>query len=255
MRRLFKFLLATLVIFFIGLGGYVYFNYTTPILMYHSLDSTRINTYAAVEPVVFYKQMEFIKKHGFRTISLDEYCQLLKEGKTPPRNTVIITFDDGYKDNLGAIEILKNFDYPATIFVVVDKLGTENFLSVEDVAWFLKNTKVNLGSHTVTERYLPHLSSLALGEEILNSKHMLQNMFSVSVNTIAYPTGGFDERILREVKSADYLCACTTNRGFAKSLDRFALRRIKVTNRDLGVKFWIKLSGYYDVFRRVKKPY
>ena len=35
-------------------------NYATPILMYHSLDKSRVETYAAVDLEVFRKQMEFL---------------------------------------------------------------------------------------------------------------------------------------------------------------------------------------------------
>jgi hypothetical protein len=60
---------------------------------------------------------------------------------------------------------------------------------------------------------------------------------------------------LREVKEAGFLCACTTNRGYSGNVDRFALRRIKITNRDKGFSLWIKLSGFYDMFKKVRKPY
>jgi len=38
-------------------------------------------------------------------------------------------------------------------------------------------------------------------------------------------------------------------------LDRFSLRRIKITDRDLGFRLWIKLTGFYNIFKKLKKPY
>lgn len=223
--------------------------------MYHSLDAKRVKTYAAVAPETFYQQMKFIKDKGYQVIALDEYCQLLKDGKSIPRNSLVITFDDGYKDNLAAVEILKKFNYPVTFFIIVGKIGKEGYLSKDDIASFLRNENIKIGSHTLNEAYLPDFSGRELKEEILGSKKGLEELFGQEIKTISYTIGGFTKEVLDEVEKAGYLCGCTTNRGFSKKLNRFALRRIKITNRDLGIRLWVKLSGFYNIFKKPKKPY
>lgn len=235
--------------------GYLSQNYATPILMYHSLDKDRIETYAAVDPVVFRQQMESIKDGGYKVVPLSQYCRLLKSGKPIPRNLVVITFDDGYKDNLKAVEILEDFGYPATIFIIVEKVGKEGYLSGEDIVSILSDTEVSIGSHTLTHAYLPDQKKERIKREIFQSKKQLEEHFSQNIETISYPIGGFTEKVLMDVEEAGYLCACATNRGFSKKLNRFALRRIKVTNRNLGFKLWAKLSGFYNAFRTPKYPY
>lgn len=234
---------------------YVYDSHTTPILMYHSFDKSRVENYAAVDPGKFYKQMQFIKKNGYCVVSLDNYCRMLSEDAAIPRKIVIITIDDGYKDNLEAIKILKEFDYPATIFLIWDRIDKPGYLSAQDINDFLKNTRVKIGSHSLSHPDLPKNSNEQLKEEIFVSKDRLEKLFSAKIETFASPTGAFDERILKDLKDAGYLCACTTNRGFSKKINRFALRRIKVTNRDSDFTFWAKISGFYNVFKRPKKPY
>ncbi len=232
-------------------------NYATPILMYHSLDKSRVATYAAVDSEVFRKQMEFIRVGGYKVVSLPEYCKLLKEAEAIPRNLVVITFDDGYKDNLKAMEVLKEFGYPVTIFVIAKKIGRDGFLSRENIVSFLTDDKikVNIGSHTLSHAYLPDQERLIMKREIFQSKRQLEKNFSQDVGALSYPIGGFTEEALSDVEEAGYLCACATNRGFSRKLNRFALRRIKITNRDLGYKLWAKLSGFYNSFRKPKKPY
>ena len=80
-------------------------------------------------------------------------------------------------------------------------------------------------------------------------------MFGVKIKTFSYPVGGYTPQTVEDVKEAGYLCACTTNRGTSKELNRYALRRIKVTGRDKKFKLWAKLSGFYNIFKRVKDPY
>ncbi len=246
--------------FILVLGGlsswlWLYSNYSPPILMYHSFDKEKVGKYASVSPETFTKQMEFIKKRGYAVIPIDELCRLFRQNKKIPHNVVVITADDGYKDNLQAIDILDKFDYPATIFIILNKISEEEYLSGRDILRFLKDTRVRIGSHTLSHRYLPEAEDQSLKKEIKDSKDKLEKAFPVKVEVIAYPIGGFDKRVLKEVEAAGYLCACSTNRGFSRDLDIFALRRIKVTERDLGIRLWAKLSGFYNIFRKVKHPY
>ena len=256
MRKITLFFLI-LVILLGSFWIYLNQNYATPILMYHSLDKSRVATYAAVSSEVFRKQMEFIRAGGYKVVSLPEYCKLLKKEEAIPRNWVVITFDDGYKDNLKAIDVLKEFGYPVTIFIIAKETGRDGFLSREDIVSFLadEEIKVNIGSHTLTHAYLPDQGRLVIKREISQSKSLLEENFSQDVETLSYPIGGFTKQSLSDVEAAGYLCACATNRGFSRKLSRFALRRIKITNRDLGFRLWAKLSGFYNSFRKPKSPY
>jgi len=254
MKKIIIFLTIFFTIF-VSLNIYFEKNYATPILAYHSFDAARIDTYAVVDPKAFRRQMEFIKRNGYKVIPLKKYCRFIANGRPVLKKTVVITFDDGHADNLLIKKILQEFNYPVTIFLIRNKIGAKDYLSRRDINGFLKDVRLDLGSHTITHDYLPDLGSEAIKQEIFGSRQRLQKIFGRPVLTIAYPTGGFNEEVLRFVKEAGYLCGCTTNRGFSKSLDRFALQRIKITDRDTGFRLWAKLSGYYNVFRKPKKPY
>ncbi len=254
MKRVIVFL--TIISILLGsFGIYLCKNYELPILMYHSIDSEKVNTYAAVSKDVFYKQMKFIKDKGYQVISLANYCKILKNNESIPKKSLIITFDDGYADNLKAVEILKEFNFSATFFLIVNKIGEPGYLSYEDVGKLLKDSRLTIGTHTLNEVYLPEASNEELKDEITLAKLRLGELFNQDIETTSYTIGGFDARTIKEVKSAGYLCACTTNRGFSKWIDRYALRRIKITNRDKDFKLWAKLSGLYNVFRRLRNPH
>lgn len=248
---------AAVVILLGSLYLYIDRDYATPILMYHSLDKSKIEFYAAVDPNVFRKQMEYIRNGGYRVIPLQEYCRLLKTNQAVPKKSLVITFDDGYKDNLRAFEILKEFGYPATIFIITRDIGKNDFLSAKDIGSLLsdQDSKVSIGSHTLSHAYLPDQDRLVVKREIFQSKGLLEEDFSREIDLFSYPVGGFTKEALSDVEEAGYLCACTTNRGFSRGINRFALRRIKITNRDLGFRLWVKLSGFYNSFRKLKNPY
>jgi peptidoglycan/xylan/chitin deacetylase (PgdA/CDA1 family) len=250
-----RIILAAVLVILLTLYAYIYINYTTPILMYHSFDQSRLKDFAVVSSANFYKQMKFIKEKGYKVIPLSDYCRLLKYKKPIPRNLVVLTIDDGYKDNLEALKILKEFDFPATLFLTVNRIGKPGFLSEGDIRSNLNGTKITIGSHTLTHPDLPKISDAELKKEISGSKNILEQKLKTKIDTIAYPGGAYDKRALKEVENSGYLCACATNRGFSKKLNRFYLRRIKATDRDTEFSLWSKLSGFYNVFKKVKKPY
>lgn len=255
MKQLKKIVVVILIAGFTYLVHYLNANYQTPILMYHAIDGQRVKDYAAVSSQAFTKQMQFIKKGKYRVISLSDYCTLLKNNRPISRKLVVITFDDGLKDNLVAVKILRELDFPATIFMIVNNIDKDGYLSNQDIMWILANSRVQISSHTVNHHYLPSTRDGQLKSEIILSKEKLQERYLIPVETIAYPLGGFDERTLNDVELAGYLCGCATNRGFSRKLNRFALRRIKISARDSNFTLWVKLSGFYNVFRKLKKPY
>ena len=91
------------------------------ILMYHSVasdsDSKWIDPANHVPTDIFARQMKYLSNKR-KVISLDELVKLLLQGKTPQKKTVVITFDDGYLDNLTiAAPILDYYRLPATLFL------------------------------------------------------------------------------------------------------------------------------------------
>ncbi len=91
------------------------------ILMYHSVagapETKWIDPRNHVPAEIFARQMEFLSSRR-KVVSLDQLVQTLQKGLTPPAGSVVITFDDGYFDNLTiAAPILKRYALPATFFL------------------------------------------------------------------------------------------------------------------------------------------
>ena len=120
MRKALRLSLLSLGVFIVLLAGlflYLANSYYPPILMYHHIDKDLVKeSRIAVAPEVFQQQMSFIKENNYQVISLEELCMKLKNKEKLDRDLVVITFDDGYKDNIKAAEILKEYDFPATFF-------------------------------------------------------------------------------------------------------------------------------------------
>jgi len=116
------------------------------ILMYHrvvptSVDDARATTWLryrslpgiVVSPEMFENQLRFLKRK-YRIVSLEDLARLLAAGDDIPPKSVVITFDDGWRDNFDyAFPILKKLNVPATIFLTAEYIGTEKLFWPEKV--------------------------------------------------------------------------------------------------------------------------
>jgi len=117
------------------------------ILMYHSIQNSKkgqtslyYQKVISSSPNDFEKQIIYLKKR-FNIISLDEYVTIVKNKRIIPRNCVIITFDDGYRDNyINAYPILRKYNVPATIFITTGKIGSKEPLWGAKVAYYINST-------------------------------------------------------------------------------------------------------------------
>ena len=93
------------------------------ILLYHRIAEVELDPWnLCVTPYHFAEQLEVLQKYA-NPISLKQLVSFHRAGNIPKR-TVVITFDDGYADNLYyAKPILEKYQIPATIFVITGELG------------------------------------------------------------------------------------------------------------------------------------
>lgn len=95
------------------------------ILMYHRVAEVDLDPWhLCVTPKHFAEQLEVLQKHAC-PLSLKEFLQKHHKGEIPKR-AVVVTFDDGYADNLyNAKPLLEHYGIPATIYVSTGYLGQE----------------------------------------------------------------------------------------------------------------------------------
>ena len=116
------------------------------VLAYH-----RITEYAQPEfdlfvpnvsatPAIFAEHMQFVEKH-FNVISMRDMHNWLTEKRPLPKNPLLITFDDGYRDNLEfAFPILQQYGFPATIFLATNYIGNNKPFFWDLIAYCFHHT-------------------------------------------------------------------------------------------------------------------
>jgi peptidoglycan/xylan/chitin deacetylase (PgdA/CDA1 family) len=198
-----------------------------PVLLYHRIDAIRptlpaITQRLTVEPRVFAAQMEWLHANGWHAITATQAYDALERGLRLPPRSVLITFDDGYRDVLrNAAPVLRRLHMPAVAFVITDRISgpDPSFLTWLELAR-LERDGVAVGSHTVTHRDLTALPPGELTAELVDSRRALEGHLHVPVPWLAYPRGGVDAAVLAAAQRAGYLLAFTTVPGSGQDAAR-----------------------------------
>lgn len=93
-----------------------------PVLMYHRI-WPGLNDGLTVTPEKLREQWTFLKNEGYKALSLPEFLRIAKGEQPRPAKGMLITFDDGYRNNLTYLyPLLQEFGWCATIFIITDTL-------------------------------------------------------------------------------------------------------------------------------------
>ena len=208
-----------------------------PILIYHSVRphspaELALQRYYDVAPGAFENQLRYLKEHGYTVISLDYLGIALDQNITLPPKSVVITFDDGWRNQYSyAFPLLRKYGYTATFFIFTDAIGRDNFLTWDQIR-VVNNSGMTIGGHTRTHPYLFELTNMdSLRQEIIGGKRIIEDQIGHSIQEFAYPFGQYDDRIIGVVKEAGYQFARSTHRSVynAKS-DLFTLKGVEITD-------------------------
>lgn len=218
-------------------------NKKIPILMYHSINYEKGNI-LRVSKENFRNQMKYLKNNNYTTLTLDELYSYMKTGKNLPIKPIVITFDDGYKDNYtNAYPILKEFKLKATIFVITNTIDHEkNYLTSSEIKSMDLNN-IRIESHTASHEHLDKISYLDNVKTMKTSKAKLEKILSRKIDYISYPYGGYTYNTIKAAKQSGYKLAFSTQLGWIdKNDDIYSLGRIFVNSNYNLQQFKVKLN-------------
>jgi peptidoglycan/xylan/chitin deacetylase (PgdA/CDA1 family) len=231
-----------------------------PVLMYHKVGVPPPGSKLGklwVSQEDFRRQMAYLLDNGWHPITLAEAAKAVDAGKALHEKAVVITFDDGYRNNLdNAQPILKEFGFRAVLFVVTNALGRDNFwhdpssetripmLSWEQVKT-LQDAGWEIGSHTLNHPRLAKLSPEEVKKELTESRDEIERRLGVRPVTFANPYGNAadDPAVQSAIKDAGYRWSVSVHQGKADLAGNpYCLKRIFVRGDDTLLDFHLNMT-------------
>ena len=220
---------------------------TLRVLMYHKVNDLMPNP-TTVPTAVFEEQMALLGEYGYVPVSLDAVRDHYLYGAELPARAALITFDDGYRDNLeNALPVLRRHGYPAVVFVPIGflddgrplpheeplrLLGVRNETLGWDELRELEAGGVRIESHGIGHRPLSELDPAEATREIALSKLRLEERLGREVDAFAFVKGSqadYRPEHASLVQQAGYKLAFTSVSGAnGPESDRFRLRRYNI---------------------------
>jgi peptidoglycan/xylan/chitin deacetylase (PgdA/CDA1 family) len=209
-----------------------------PILMYHYIseppaDADVYRVDLSVPPALFRQHLSYLSDNGYIPITLDDLYAALQTGAVLPARPVILTFDDGYRDNYeNAFPLLREFGYTGTFFIMTSGPDANNgdYMTPAQITE-MATAGMRMESHTRDHPDLRARDGDFLVYQLLGAQEALTAWTGSAPNQFAYPAGHYDDAVLAMLRSLPIETAVTTDYGALHTNDAaLELPRIRIRN-------------------------
>lgn len=242
-----------------------------PVLMYHKIPEHPISSEHKIYVTKsnFKKHLKFFKARGFETLTFSDLA-LFRTGQRKfqdfPKKPLVLTFDDGYQDNLlNASPLLKEYNYRAQIFLLADSKISSNqwdqtgsepsheiISGAERKKW--PSSQFEVGSHGFSHKRMTTLSDQEALYELTESKKSLEAELGIHVNCFAFTYGETSDRAAQLAAEAGYDYAINTDSGGLLMEDApYSIFRVNVFPDETTFSLWKKTSSWYRQYYRWKR--
>jgi len=172
------------------------------VLMYHKISSNGDRDGLTVPVNTLEAQFNYLLKEGYSPLLFSDLLNYARSRTPLPRKPVLITFDDGYRDNYTVMyPLLKKYGMKANIFLVPAFLQPQHvpgnlnneYLQLSDIQ-AMDPQQVEFGLHSYDHKSYKKLSPAEIHEDIIATKALLQTMDIPWQPCLAFPYGAFPKR-------------------------------------------------------------
>jgi len=223
-----------------------------PSFTYHHVDP-KLKNDIAITPAAFEAQLKLLKDEGYSTITARQLAEHHAKGTPLPNKPVMITFDDGWKNQYQyAAPLLAKYGFVATYFVNPQLIGFGSAYMTRDMLVTLSSAGNDIESHTWTHLALTRRgteSELDFQKRIMKQMTLADTWLKQVVGhrpvALCYPFGYYDVGAVSRAKAAGYTLAFTTDEGVAdaRPWDAMIMKRFTVNRGDSIERFAARLQS------------
>lgn len=188
------------------------------VLMYHKVCAQGNADPLTVPVKSLDEHLHYLKQEGYSSIRLSDLVNHILVGTPLPEKPVLISFDDGYRDNFTtAYPLFEKYGMKANIFLVPTFLQQEvsrgtketaTYLSLEDIH-AMSPDLVEYGLHSFDHKSYKILDNVAIGADLVQCKNALSAMGITFQPCLAFPYGAYPKKDV--VKLRQFLITLANN--------------------------------------------
>lgn len=234
-----------------------------PILMYHKVVTEPLTTphRIFITAANFEEHLKTLKKQGFTAIHFKDLKTFrVDAAKHPlPKKPVMLTFDDGYVNNLEiALPLLEKYQMKATVFLLAKSDLPSNIWDLDSGdpqlplmnaiqrKIFSAHPLIEIGSHGFSHKRMDRMTAEERWHELKDSKTALEKELGVEVDVYAYTYGiRLPEASLLAFKAGYSYAVNTDTGGLHHEDDPYSIFRVSIFPEDGPAQILKKTSGWY----------
>ena len=236
-----------------------------PVLMYHKVVESGNAGDLTITTRELERQFSYLIKKKYTPIFLSDLLGHLYNQQQLPSKPVLLTFDDGYKNNFTYLyPLLQKYGLKASIFLVTgfiespaDRLTAKNeFLHVDDIS-NMSNEVIQFGLHSYDHKSYNDLTISEIEEDIRNCRKRLNTLNIPYQPCLAYTYGAFPKKdtkkrnqMYRTMQANGIRCAFRIGNRVNKIpiKDKFLIQRIDVRGDESFGRFKLMLITGKKIF-------
>lgn len=222
------------------------------VLCYHGInnDDWRFN----LSSETFLQQISWLQSR-YEIIDFNTFAQYLEKGIQPQRPSVLLTFDDGYRNILEVAPALQAQSIKPVAFVLTNpthaqqqELGSDAPLLTLPEIKRLTKMGWEIGVHSATHADFSQLNAKTLATEIPTLPAY------ATVPAFAFPKGRYTAQVLQWLQKRGYQFGFTMNDGFiTHTTSALEIPRIGVDRSHTFAEFKVAMSPSNILFRKIIK--
>ncbi len=179
---------------FIKLFSFFCFDKKSKVIFYHDIHSNERYTDMSTSIELFKKHIQIINESGYEIVS----------HITKKYGQIEICFDDAFLGVYDNIDFFKKKNIPIHLFVITSHLDKINYINNKQLLELSKLDIVKISSHTHNHVSLDQINDDKIERELIESKEIIENLLSISVDSICYPKGRFNQNVIRIAELVGY---------------------------------------------------
>jgi peptidoglycan/xylan/chitin deacetylase (PgdA/CDA1 family) len=199
----------------IELASLFYFKKRSKAIFYHDIHAENKYTNMSTPIALFKEHIQIIRDSGYEIVS--------KINK--PTGQIEISFDDGFLGIYENINVIKELDVPIQLFVISSNFDAPNYINKSQLLELNLFSHITISSHTHKHSILNKISVSETKIELETSKKLLENILNKQINSLCFPEGKFNKKVIEIAKKMGYSKLYASIPGFY--FDQFSYSVIK----------------------------
>lgn len=213
---------------------------TVPVLMYHHIQPTAVaqekkQTSLNVDNGVFDQHMAYLVSSGYTPLPAHDLIKALKNKTTLPPKSIVVTIDDGYRDNYDyAFPILKKYNIRANIMLSTGLMEGPDYLTWGQVEEMGKSGLISYSNHTWSHANVGGTNADKIRSEIQLANQQIEQHTGQKQTVFTYPYGSVGGTAIAILQENGFVGALSTLPG-TYQCDSYimSLHRTRVGNAPL----------------------